>query len=651
MKGRSPFLLGLPALYGVGAARTKGDAVGKVMEMLSKMIADGEAGKAKEAEIFKGIEKSVANTITETNIEIEHQIEMVEKYTACKEASAAEASLLGNEVEGLQKENSENAAELSAKTALRKEENAEFLKTEKDLMESVDALTRAIQVIKSQPDSVSAEFLQNTLSKVATGTKATADLEAFLQQPQSTKTAYDNQSGGLMQMLDDLLADFSKQLKDAQKGESNSAHAFTMFKMDMENEIENIDRQISSKTQTKGEAEAKSGECATKEATAADALASAKKMLKETKMYFKAQSDSFAQNQKVRTEELEALNKAIDIMKGDAVTTGAEKHIPGFLQESSSKSFLQLSSVKLGQMPDPRFTRVEERLSQVKSKRLAMLSVQMMTGGTFDKIIGMIKEMIDTLTKEMEEEMAHKAWCDKELSTTEKDRDTYRGEVDALTAKKEGLEAKKAAAEEEIARLTTETSELKKTIAETTAERQAEKKENEQTIAEASAAQQAVAKAIEVLDEFYGKSALLQTTESQPVIESYGGMGDSNTGVVGLMQTIESKFSELESDTRAAESMAATTYKEFMAVSKKQLEKNRDAISDTKIEAIKLDADIARTEKALTAKTNSLKAAQEYWGSLQPMCVVKKVSYEERVSKREEEIAALKEAYKILEEQ
>ena len=45
----------------------------------------------------------------------------------------------------------------------------------------------------------------------------------------------------------------------------------------------------------------------------------------------------------------------------------------------------------------------------------------------------MITEMIDTLTKEMEEEMAHKAWCDKELSTTEKDRDTYQGEVDALT--------------------------------------------------------------------------------------------------------------------------------------------------------------------------------------------------------------------------
>ena len=85
---RVPLLLGLQALR-ADAMETKGDAVGKVIEMLSKMIADGEAGKAKEAEIFKSIEKSVANTLTETGIEIEHQTEMVDKFEACKEAVIA----------------------------------------------------------------------------------------------------------------------------------------------------------------------------------------------------------------------------------------------------------------------------------------------------------------------------------------------------------------------------------------------------------------------------------------------------------------------------------------------------------------------------------------------------------------------------------
>ncbi|CAD7960233.1 unnamed protein product [Amoebophrya sp. A120] len=649
-----PVLLGLAwPVADASKIRSKGDAVGKVVEMLSKMIADGEEGKAKEAAIFKSIEKSVAQTMTEVGIEIEHQKEMVEKYQACKEAGAAEASELAGEIEALQKENADNAAELAAKKASREEAQAAFVKEEKDLMESVDALTRAIQVIKAEPGSVAA--IQTSLQGKLPAT-VQADLEAFVQQPQAGKTAYENQSGGLLQMLEDLLADFSKQLKDAQTGNSNQVHAFQMFKMDMDNEIENIERDISSKTQQKGEAEAKSGECASKEETATDALASAEKLKKETGMYFKAQSDSFAQNQKVRTQELDALNKAVDIMKGDAVTTGADKHIPGLVQKA--KSFLQISTSSkqsfTGSKLSPRLQLVQEKLSSVhNSPRLSMISVSMLTGGTFDKIIGMIKEMITTLEEEAAQEQAHKEWCDKELSTTEKDRDTYQGEVDALAAKKEGLEAKKANAQEEIKRLQTETAELKKTVADTTAERTAEKKENEETIAEASAAQQAVAKAIEVLEEFYGgdeEPALLQTKQA-PVIASYGGMGGESTGVIGLMQTIEAKFSELESDTKAAEAMASTTYKEFMAVSKKQLEKNRDDLSDTKIEVIKLDAEIARTEKALAGKAKSLKAAQDYWSSLQPMCVVKKVSYEERVAKREEEIAALKEAYKILSEE
>ena len=40
-----------------------------------------------------------------------------------------------------------------------------------------------------------------------------------------------------------------------------------------------------------------------------------------------------------------------------------------------------------------------------------------------------------------------------------------------------------------------------------------------------------------------------------------------------------------------------------------------------------------------------------YWDKLQPMCVAKPESYEERKKRREAEIAGLKEALKILEEE
>ena len=43
--------------------------------------------------------------------------------------------------------------------------------------------------------------------------------------------------------------------------------------------------------------------------------------------------------------------------------------------------------------------------------------------------------------------------------------------------------------------------------------------------------------------------------------------------------------------------------------------------------------------------------AYRYWDKLQPMCVAKPESYEERKKRREAEIAGLKEALRILEEE
>lgn len=59
-------------------------------------------------------------------------------------------------------------------------------------------------------------------------------------------------------------------------------------------------------------------------------------------------------------------------------------------------------------------------------------------------------------------------------------------------------------------------------------------------------------------------------------------------------------------------------------------------------------ANIGRKNKALGNADKQLSAAFKYWDALQPMCTVKHVSYEERVAQRQEEIAALKEAYDVL---
>jgi hypothetical protein len=69
------------------------------------------------------------------------------------------------------------------------------------------------------------------------------------------------------------------------------------------------------------------------------------------------------------------------------------------------------------------------------------------------------------------------------------------------------------------------------------------------------------------------------------------------------------------------------------------------------LENTSLAAKIRRVAKSLAASQTQLDTVSRYWGELQPMCVVKHVSYEERVAAREDEIQALKDAYAVLAEQ
>merc|ERR1719486_141455 len=54
-----------------------------------------------------------------------------------------------------------------------------------------------------------------------------------------------------------------------------------------------------------------------------------------------AKAQAFASRQQLRTEEIAAIEKAIEIISSGAVSGAADKHLPAFLQKSS---FAQLRS-------------------------------------------------------------------------------------------------------------------------------------------------------------------------------------------------------------------------------------------------------------------------------------------------------------------
>merc|ERR1719263_812789 len=199
---------------------------------------------------------------------------------------------------------------------------------------------------------------------------------------------------------------------------------------------------------------------------------------------------------------------------------------------------------------------------------------------------------------------------------------------------------------EKIATLLKEQEELTKAMAESTDYRQAEKKENLAIIADAQAGHKAVKKALVVLREFYAtQGSFLQQV---PEMAEYKGMGGAKGGVVGMLEVIETDFARLEADTTAAETQAATEYDAFMEDSTKDKKAKHDLEVKTKLDKDQTEFERSQTKKELKMEEEELAKANEYYEQLKPNCLEVKVSYEERVARRKEELASLKEAYEIL---
>merc|ERR1719253_661755 len=94
----------------------------------------------------------------------------------------------------------------------------------------------------------------------------------------------------------------------------NRDNAFQTWRVDMEYEIEGVEKAVADKTKEAGELRGKEGTAAKKRDQAQAALDAAKKLKKETEVYFAMQSKSFKQNQETRKSELGALAEAVKIM-------------------------------------------------------------------------------------------------------------------------------------------------------------------------------------------------------------------------------------------------------------------------------------------------------------------------------------------------
>merc|ERR1719310_1589085 len=229
--------------------------------------------------------------------------------------------------------------------------------------------------------------------------------------------AYEFQAQGVIDMLSKLLGKFEDERKVLEEEETEAVHSFEMLAADLKNQLDAANTARTEKMTAKSKALQGSADSKGQLQDTTTTRDDDTKYAADLTATCEQKSTDFANRQTLRAEEIEAIQKAIEIMADGAVSGASEKHLPQLLQNKAT-SLAQLRSDS--QNPNQKLVAsyLKTQAEKIHSRVLGALAVRV-NSDPFKKVKKMIKDLIVKLMEEANAEVEHKGFCDKELSTNE----------------------------------------------------------------------------------------------------------------------------------------------------------------------------------------------------------------------------------------
>merc|ERR1719217_1834469 len=267
---------------------------------------------------------------------------MIDVLTADIEKYEAEAAEAATAIAALQADINTWEGDTQAANKVREIEHTDYTATHKDYSESIAALEMAIATLQKTSGDVaqaSAALTQVSSSKLFPA-EARHTLEAFLSMGSGEveklgapeANAYEFQSQAIVDMLSKLLGKFDDERTALEESETAAVQSFEMLAADLKNQLDAANTALTEKKEAK--AKALQG-AADSKGSLQDTVTTRDDDMKYTAdltATCEQKSTDFANRQTLRTEELEAITKATEILAGGAVSGGSEKHLPQLVQ-------------------------------------------------------------------------------------------------------------------------------------------------------------------------------------------------------------------------------------------------------------------------------------------------------------------------------
>jgi len=664
------------------AAADQSNPLGKVFELMSsleaKIVKEGEAEAAAFKEFFQWCDEAsqnVNNDIKTGNTQKEKLEAKIGELTSAIDVSESQIEELAAAV-------STADAELADATGIRNKEASDFAASEKELVETVDTLDRAVSIISTemsknpaalaQIDTSSMTSLVQSLSAVVDAAGfSTSDhqkLVALVQSKQSDEeselgapaaSAYKSQSTGIIDVLEDLKEKAEGELSEARKAESAAKHNYGMMKQSLDDQMAADSKNLD------GEKSAKAAAAEGKATAEGDLSLTIKDLANSNNALATANSDCMTTaadheaTVAARTAELAVIATAEKILKES--TSGAVGQTYSFFQVAGTSQLRTRADLANSEVINlvKKLARDQHSaaLAQLASRIQAVIKYGGRDGGDpFSKVKGLISDMIVKLEKEAESESTEKAYCDEQLAKTQAKKEELDGDIAKLSSKIDRAASKSAQLKEESTELSSQLAALAKTQAEMDNVRRETNGDYTTAKADLTAGLTGVRKALSVLKDYYGGAAAMIQDDSQlksfmqqpAQPEQHAKSSGAGGSIINILEVCESDFATNLAKEETEEADAAAEYEKMTQENKVTTAMKTQDVKYKKAEAASLDKTISELSSDRDTTNTELSAVMEYYGQIKGRCIAKPETYEDRKGRREAEIKGLKEALSIL---
>jgi len=555
------FLLAVPA----AALSVEDDStITKVVKLLQEMLDKSKEDGTNDRTVYAKFKCYCDTTTAKKTKAIEETTAAIEAAEAQLEDLRAQNTKLSQEVAQLESDLAANKAAREEATALRDKEKAEFEQTKEDLETGIDQLERAYNLLAAigadqtvSGDTDSAQLMAGGASEAAgypgdkglfltktsnvqkravkeldedmkaalraasvflSGTQR-AKLHSFLQAPGN----YNAQSGEIVGVIKNMQDTFKSNLESAITAEEKAQKEYDEFMELKTKEYDEMEELFEAKKKEIGDNAAEISTISSEVETMEAELAADQEFLATLTERCSAKAKEFEKRNMLRAGEEAAIAEAISILnsdaafasfgKVDATSTGAT----GFVQGAAS--FIQVSESE----PALRKKLSAELIlasRKAHSVRVARVAMAISDGNPFKKVLEMINKTIGVIEAEEADDVKKKDTCAEEQETNEKNKADKEVDIQTLESNIDSVEVAIQGTKESIELATEDLGLNRDSQKSTTATRTSAHAVFTETLSNCEDAEKILAKAIEVLDQYY---AFLHSHNAEKTYEEKAG--------------------------------------------------------------------------------------------------------------------------------